>query len=57
MFQDKGQARMVSAFLDAIHSGERAPIPFRETASVMRATFRAVDSLLHGSALMVPKQA
>jgi predicted dehydrogenase/threonine dehydrogenase-like Zn-dependent dehydrogenase len=49
IFQDKGQANMVRAFLNAVRNGDRSPIPFEEISAVMLATFRAVESLRSGS--------
>lgn len=48
LFQDKGQASMVAAFLNAVRNGGQPPIPFEEICAVTRATFRAVDSLQSG---------
>jgi predicted dehydrogenase len=48
LFQDKGQASMVAAFLNAVRNGGQPPIPFEEICAVTRATFRAVDSLRSG---------
>ncbi len=53
IFQDKGQAAMVKAFINAVKSGDRSPIPFEETLAVMRATFRAVQSLTSASVIAV----
>ena len=53
MFQDKGQAAMVKAFLNAVKNGERSPIAFDEISAVTRATFRAVESIESGSVMSV----
>jgi len=43
--QDKGQARMVTAFLERIKSGGPALISVEEVAAVARVTFAVTDSL------------
>lgn len=43
--QDKGQASCASAFIQAIRSGQPAPIPFEELLEVARACFDIVDDL------------
>lgn len=53
VFQDKGQAAMVRAFLDAVKSGSGAPISFDEISAVTRTTFRAVESLNSGTVLSI----
>lgn len=45
MNQDKGQAAMVRAFLDAVKDGGVAPIPVHEIIAVTRATMAVVESL------------
>ena len=43
--QDKGQAACAAAFVDAIHLGRPAPIPFEELVEVTRTSFDIVDAL------------
>lgn len=43
--QDKGQAACASAFVQAIRSGQPAPIPFEELVEVTRACFDIVNDL------------
>lgn len=43
--QDKGQAAMVKAFVDAVKNGGLPPISPREIFAVTRATFKAMESL------------
>ncbi|MGC9965704.1 MAG: bi-domain-containing oxidoreductase [Syntrophobacteraceae bacterium] len=49
MFQDKGQARMVNAFINAVKNGDGSPISFEEIFAVTTATFRVLESLNSGS--------
>jgi predicted dehydrogenase len=44
--QDKGQGACAAAFVDAIHLGRPAPIPFEELIEVTRTSFDIVDALL-----------
>lgn len=53
MFQDKGQASMVKAFLEAVKKGDRSPISFAEIATVTRATIRVAESLRAGSVMAI----
>lgn len=43
--QDKGQAAMVAAFIDAIRSGGKSPITWDELGTVTQATFAACNSI------------
>lgn len=43
--QDKGQATMLSEFLQAVKAGTGSPIPFEDLAATTRATFLAMESL------------
>jgi polar amino acid transport system substrate-binding protein len=43
--QNKGQAGMVKAFIDAIKNGEDSPISFAELNAVTRVTISAVESI------------
>jgi len=45
MSQDKGQDRMVRAFVEAVQHGGEPPIPPEEIFAVMRATFAVTESL------------
>jgi len=49
--QDKGQAGMLRAFLEALKTGAPAPIAFDDISAVTLATFRAMDSLRTHQAL------
>ncbi len=53
IFQDKGQADTVKAFLTAVKNGDRSPISFEEISAVTLATFRAEESLSSGSVMSV----
>jgi predicted dehydrogenase len=47
--QDKGQANMLNAFVEALREGRESPIPFEEIEAVSRATFAALESLRSGA--------
>jgi predicted dehydrogenase/threonine dehydrogenase-like Zn-dependent dehydrogenase len=49
--QDKGQAGLVDAFLTAIASGGKPPIPLEELRAVTEATLAIEDSLAAGAAI------
>jgi len=42
--QDKGQAACISAFIDAVHAGEPAPIPLDELIEVSRVSIRLAEA-------------
>lgn len=46
--QDKGQSRLVAAFLDAVKTGKHSPTPLAELVAVTAATFAIEASLLSG---------
>ncbi len=46
--QDKGQARLVAAFMDAVRRGGPPPIPLAEIAAVTEATFAVEEALRLG---------
>jgi predicted dehydrogenase len=52
-FQDKGQAAKMRTFVKVVKNGDSAPIPFGEISAVTLATFRAVESLLSASSILV----
>lgn len=52
--QDKGHAALWETFLDAIHQGTAAPIPYADLLAVTRATLAAMDSLQSGHTEPVP---
>ena len=45
LIQDKGQADMVRAFINAIHTGAASPIAYSDLYAVTLASLKAVDSL------------
>ena len=51
MSQDKGQRRMVGAFLDAMKRGGETPVPLQESLATTIATFAALDSLRTSQAI------
>lgn len=57
MSQNKGQQKMVSAFLDAVRSGGETPVPIQESLATTIATFAILDSLRINQAIdvTVPK--
>jgi polar amino acid transport system substrate-binding protein len=55
LFQDKGPAPLVRAFLEAVKDGTPEPVPFDEIVAVTRATFRILESLATSSVLPVER--
>lgn len=51
--QNKGQAEMMSEFLDAVREGRPSPIPFEEIYAGMLATLKAVESARRKEILML----
>ena len=49
--QNKGQAEMVNAFVEALCSGGEAPIPFPEIYASSLSTFKILESIHTGSAI------
>ena len=51
MSQDKGQKKMVAAFLAAVAAGQPCPIPLRESVATTLATFAVLESIRTGEAI------
>jgi len=51
--QDKGQARLVAAFMDAVRRGGPPPIPLAEIAAVTEATFAVEEALRLGGTVVL----
>ena len=53
IFQDKGQAAMVDAFLRAVKKGDESPISFEEISAVTLACFRVEESMRSGTVMAI----
>jgi len=53
IFQDKGQAATVSAFLRAVKQGGASPISFEEISAVSLACFRVEESMRSGTVMAI----
>ncbi len=51
--QNKGQKEMVKAFIKALLTGGKAPIPFEEIVSVSKASFKIIESVNRGGEQVV----
>ena len=51
--QDKGQAHLVAAFMDAVRRGGPPPIPLAEIAAVTEATFAVEEALRLGGTVVM----
>lgn len=49
--QNKGQEKMVSAFVEAVKHGKSAPIDYEDTYMVTMATFKIIESLTLGNSI------
>ena len=51
--QNKGQKEMVKAFIKALLTDGKAPIPFEEIVSVSKASFKIIESVNRGGEQVV----